>query len=428
MSTIYSDNPFSLKIQETDFYSNPIIDQFYSILLNSIGGKDFLILILGEPQSGKTTFFSKLTSEIDQNFKPCQLKIRGSDEPASNNKYPAFFYKKERDQVIILDDAHNLNSQELSIILKNIWDSTTKTKQIIMFCEPQINATISSLLKKMPKKTSVNKFYMPSFDKEQTKSYIKHYFGLANYSRKFPFSEKNIKDIYEKSKGLPGKINHEAYKKFSDKKPSKINSKVIFAIIIFIFFIIEGFVTFKNPDLIQAFDIKKQTSQILITEPNITEQINIAATTTEMFSQKQISNPEPIIIKPQLTESTMINKIGKEEKTIIGSSSFLFQEKWIMIQEPQEYTIQVMASKTEDASDHFLKINIYNQNDIAYYKMYSNGCVWYKFISGKYKTLEKARDACHNLPDKLKNLGPWPRHFASIHNDINKFTKINRTD
>jgi len=58
----------------------------------------------------------------------------------------------------------------------------------------------------------------------------------------------------------------------------------------------------------------------------------------------------------------------------------------------------------------------------------SIGSVWYKLISGKYKTLEKAKTACYNLSDELKTFGPWPRHFASIHNDINKFIKTNKTD
>jgi septal ring-binding cell division protein DamX len=87
-----------------------------------------------------------------------------------------------------------------------------------------------------------------------------------------------------------------------------------------------------------------------------------------------------------------------------------------------------MAANAKDAIDRFLKLNINTENEFAYYKMYSNGSVWYKFISGRYKTLEKARTACYNLSDELKTFGPWPRHFASIHNDINKFIETNKTD
>ena len=178
-----------------------------------------------------------------------------------------------------------------------------------------------------------------------------------------------------------------------------------------------------NPNLIQESDIKEQTSQkitteTIIAETYIIEPINIVSITTEMPSQKRISKPEPAIT----------NKIKKEEKTKTASSFSLFQEKWIMAQNPQEYTIQIMASKEKNPIDWFLSLNINTQNEIAYYKMSSNGGVWYKVISGKYKTLEKARIACHNLPEQLKKLGPWPRYFASIHNDIDKFIKINKTD
>ena len=475
------DNPFSLKIKSAELYSNPIIDQFFSILLNSIGGKDFLILVIGESQSGKTTFLYKLISQIEQNVKPCQIKVSGDDGPASNdNYYPAFFYETEHNQVIIVDDAHNLNYQELSIILKNAWDGNKKTKQVVLFCEPKINQTISSLLKKMPKKTSVNKLYMPSFDKKQTESYIKHYLRVANFSGKFSFSEKNIKNISGKSKGLPGKINFEAHKIFSDKnlsasntKQSKFNPIVIVAITTFIIFIIGGFVTFKKPSLIPVTSssvalsenihktIAKKIPVLLNTDPiepininepinigesnisesnigesnigesnigesnisesiNINEPINIAGITTEMPSQKGINKPDPIILKSQIIEPAIENKTA--------SSPSVFQEQWIMKQKPQDYTIQIMAAKQKDGIERFLKLNINTQSEIAYYKMYSNGELWYKIISGKYKTLKKARTACNNLPGKLKNAGPWPRHFASIHNDINKFIKINKPD
>jgi len=457
MDKIHPDNPFSLKIRLTELYSNPLIDQFLSIFLNSIGGKDFLILAIGEYQSGKTSVLSKFISQIEYDVKPGRFKIKKSDDPASNdNYYPAFLYKTEHNQVIILDDAHNLNRQELSIILKNVWNNNTKTKQVVLFCEPQINTTISSLLKEMPKKASVNKLYMPSFDKEQTESYIKHYLGVANFSGKFPFSKKIINNIHKKTKGLPGKINQEAYKYFSDKnssalnlKQSKFNQSVIIAIATIILFIIGDFGLFKetgfipklnsnvilsessqktipriNQPLINNDQIKKTDN---IAKTNIAEPIFMAVVRTEMPSQKQISKPEPVI-KPQITESASTDKIKKEEKTKTVSSPSLFHDKWIMAQEPQEYTIQVMASNAKDAFDRFLKLNINTENEFAYYKMYSNGSVWYKFISGRYKTLEKARTACYNLSDELKTLGPWPRHFASIHNDINKFIKTNKTD
>ena len=136
-----------------------------------------------------------------------------------------------------------------------------------------------------------------------------------------------------------------------------------------------------------------------------------------MPSQKKINKPDPIIIKPQIMEPAIANKII--------SSPSIFQEQWIMEQKPQEYTIQIMAARKRDVIDQFLKLNINTHNEIAYYKMYSNGGIWYKIISGKYKTLGKARAACNNLPGKLKNFGPWPRRFASIQNDINKFIKTN---
>ena len=78
-------NPFSSEIQLKNLYSNPLIDQFYSVLINSIGGKDFLVLVIGEFQSGKTTLLSKLVTQFGTNVKPCHIKIRESDDPTAKN-------------------------------------------------------------------------------------------------------------------------------------------------------------------------------------------------------------------------------------------------------------------------------------------------------------------------------------------------------
>ena len=111
MNKIDSDNPFSLKIRLAELYSNQSIflnfAQFFSILLNSIGGKDFLILVIGEYQSGKTSLLSKFVSQIEFDVKPCRFKIKENDDPALNDNYhPGFLYKKEHGQVTLSTHAY----------------------------------------------------------------------------------------------------------------------------------------------------------------------------------------------------------------------------------------------------------------------------------------------------------------------------------
>lgn len=470
MNMIHSenpDNPFLSKLELTELYSNSLIDQFCSVLINSIGGKDFLLLVIGESKSGKTTLLSKLTSQIEQDVKPCQLKIRkNNDLPLNTNKHPAFLYKTENNQVIIMDDAHELNSQELAIILKNAWDSDKDTNQLILFCEPRINTTISSLLKEMPKKASVNKLYIPCFDKKQTESYLNHYLEISNLSEKFSFSDNNIKKIFEESNGLPGKINHAAKEIFSEISSSTINtnqtkSKYIplFAfLIIFFFLTIATYFIFKKPSIIsipnetvtkdshksitkkiqqpdntdkivkinpaQDLNTKQHFNEKTIIESTINEkgnlktepdQTKIADTDKAIVSQQPVIKPARVITKPQISKPVIIETTEKE--------SILKTTNWILTQEPLLFTIQIMAAKDDDAIDRFLKLNTNNQNQIAYYKMNFKKDIWYKFILGKYDTLEKAKTAIHNLPEKLKSLGPWPRQFRSIQNEVNEFIK-----
>ncbi len=455
------DNPFSTEILLTPFYSNKLIEQFFSVLVNSIGGKDFLILVIGEFHSGKTTLLNKLTSQHQDNVISCHLKIRESDDPLSeNSNRPAFLYKTENSQVIILDDAHQLNIHELSIILKNAWDSNKEIKQLILFCEPQINSILSSLLKRMPKKTSVNKLYLPSFDKKQTESYLNHYLKEADLKDQFSFSKINVKNIYKNSKGLPGKINLEAEQIFSKKKVAKtMNQKskskfspiLTYTIVIFFLCAIACFAIYKTytpslfssnknlsekhnktitktiepiyqndkPEVAPTPEIEQKTNQEVILTTTITEN-NISTTDPIISSPTQPDKPDPNIIKSQ-PKKTVVKPKALEKTTISSTiNSVIFQEEWIMDQNPLMYTIQVMAAKEKDSVSRFLTLNGNNQNQVAYYKMYSKNGLWYKFISGKFETFEKAKAACQNLPEKLKNLGPWPRQFESIQKDIVK--------
>ena len=464
MNMIHSenpDNPFSLKKKLTGFYSNPSLDQFFSVLINSIGGKDFLVLAVGESQSGKTTILSKLIAQLEQNITHCHLKIRESSDPSSeNNKHPAFLYKTQNRQVIILDDAHKLNANELSIILKNAWDSDKETSQLILFCEPEINIILSSLLKTMPKKTSVNKLYIPNFDIEQTEDYLNHYLKESNLIDQFTFSKLSIKNIYKNSKGLPGKINFEAGEIYSKKtmsiktkKPSQSFISPAFTIIILLllFSSVAGFALYKkniilsllsskkpvpeapNPTItkkippsfnkkkpfVQPPTIKQKTNEKIFAKSSVSE-TNIPTTDSKESSLNIKSRPAPIERKPQLNKKPLtIKKTKKDISSKATAQSVILKKNWIINQEPKLYTLQVMATKDEDSIERFLKLNVNNKNETAYYKMYTKNGTWYKFISGRFKTIEKAKAASQNLPESLQKLGPWTRQFSSIQNDIN---------
>ncbi len=416
-----SENPFSSKIKISNLYLNPFINQLFSVLVNSIGQKDFLILVLGESQSGKTTLLSKLITQIQDSVKPCKLNINRKDKSpkSARNQLSAFLYKTEESQVIILDDAHQLSGQELSIIFQNAWDSNKKTSQLILFCEPGINSILSPLLKKMPKKTSVNKIYLKELTEKQTRDYLNHYLKISNLQDQYAFSKVSIKNIYVNSKGLPGKINHEAADIFSETKitpPDRKKLKLLVgitiscAIIAVVIYVITGVNPNKNiPELVTYPEtiIKKIVSvdkPIKVTDPKLAG-----------------STAQPGIIKPVIVNEKV------EKKTIkTNNNQIIFQEQWILDQEPQLFTIQVMAATDDDSINRFVKLNKNNDNSIAYYKMHFKKDIWYKFITGKYKTFEKAKQASLGLPENLLKLGPWPRKFASIQSDINTFIKTSK--
>jgi len=448
------EDPFSENLQLSDIYSNTRIDQFFSVLTNSLGQKDFLLLVIGEAQSGKTTLFSRLTNELENNIKPCHLKIRESGNTnGKNSETPAMLYKTGTSRVILLDDAHRLNIHELSVILKNAWESSENKIQVVLFCEPVINSSLTSLLRNMPKKASVNKFYIPTFDENMTKSYLDHYLKIFNLESVFCFSTSDIREIHKKSRGIPGRINHEAGKILSkqrtstnpDKRSSSLFSPLSVVTVIFFFFsAISGIFLYKKtrgPDRnATSVQVAAPSLNIVMKKIQAPEKNNVTAAvmtkasvnepvTLDMTQDSQ--NDQTRTRKLQFSEENIKAPPGRDVPRIVFSptgqaeekSSNIRQQNWILSQDPDYYTVQVMAAKEKASIDLFLSLNQNNKNIVAYYRMDSKDGIWYKFISGKFKTYDMAKKACLELPQALIKLGPWPRQFASIQNDIETGSK-----
>ena len=63
----------------------------------------------------------------------------------------------------------------------------------------------------MPAKAVIDKIHMTPLTEKQTAEYLQHRLRAAGYLRGNPFSPAHVREIYERSGGLPGWINGEAY-------------------------------------------------------------------------------------------------------------------------------------------------------------------------------------------------------------------------
>ena len=97
------------------------------------------------------------------------------------------------------------------------------------------------------------------------------------------------------------------------------------------------------------------------------------------------------------------------------------RERWILNQDSQFYTIQIIGVHKEQSLSEFVqKYQLLEQNEIAYYETTFKGKVWYQLLYGVYPTKKGAELAAGNLPENIGKAGPWIRRIAKVQEVIRR--------
>lgn len=92
-----------------------------------------------------------------------------------------------------------------------------------------------------------------------------------------------------------------------------------------------------------------------------------------------------------------------------------YREDWLLSQDGEHYTLQVLGSHSEDAVREFIDEA---GETMAYYAAEHKGQPWYVVLYGDYITRAAAIAAAKRLPVLLRQRKPWPRKFQSIQDVI----------
>jgi len=111
--------------------------------------------------------------------------------------------------ILIIDDAHQLPTASLTILLKlsELADADERLLRIVLFGEPTINDMFNAPELKELKHRITHTLTMPSLDEKQTLEYIQYRLSVAGLQGDSPFSTSQMKRIHRQANGLPGLIN-----------------------------------------------------------------------------------------------------------------------------------------------------------------------------------------------------------------------------
>jgi len=433
--------PFLSHIDNTFYYAYPSFAQRLQMLTHLIKGSDFLVLVIGEQDSGKTTLLNQFLASTDNKWRGC--KIRAYSKTKSNNaplfenldNHPAFILSDENLPIVMLDDAHKLTDIELQFLLQEALapGSMDKLKRLVLFCEPSIQAVMAALTTPIAEETVVNKVYISSISEAETAEYMLHRLKIAGFKGKNPFRPSHIKSIYRASGGLPGKINEEAHKSLVQKYSRNSNSHIVMRISNFLatrpfhlaiggiilltlvlFLLFNGRTNsyFSSQDLSEM--VKKPQELSTMQEFSVPGKSNNKSEQVSIIVKEKEPELIPLSTDVPIKEFNEDKKGVKTEERILNG---IHGESWILAQPSSYYTIQILGVGNEKSILNFVKqYRLWNK--VSYFQTVYKGKKWFPLFYRVYSTKKEALSAVKELPEDIHKLTPWIRSISSVQAEI----------
>lgn len=407
------------------FFAFDALEQRLNLFHGLIKSRDELILVLGEKGSGKTTFLEqfRLTSRLA--WKKCRYRTGfvGDDElpEAPHSRFcPAIILQDKSHRTVIFDDAHLIEPPALELLLKKLKGIATsgKVDRMILFGEPTINAHLMNCHAALCDNLAISRIYLPVLTEAETVEYLRHRLSIARVSNSRLLSRRVAKKIHRSTGGLPGRINSEAEiwlqknaKKTSYFSPGDKPSRVdrLRRLLSDVTSAGERLVAVTRLQPYRSENSRKNREKTLhrndvIDPATVAEHVPAMVDRLNKNIKLPISPPSPKHLPPDQTGTVQDN---------------IHREEWLLCQDPECFTIQVLGVRSEAALAAIVKTyKSLSDRQIACCQTLYKGERAYPLLWGIYRTRLEASAAIEELPDKLKEYFPLIRPISAVHQYI----------
>jgi len=154
------------------------------------------------------------------------------------------------------------------------------------------------------------------------------------------------------------------------------------------------------------------------TSTSDTKQEPIAqATKTETVPEPEKASTEPKPAATSTNDKTTQPSTSVEAQTQNNSALALESANWVLVQNPELYTVQMSASQERNSVEEFLgRSKLKAPNSIFSFKRGER--TWYALVHGLYPTITEARAAIEKMPATAKSNQPWIRAISQIQNAV----------
>ncbi len=510
------------------FYDDITAEQLEDIKHALMAGDD-LLLIMGPEGAGKSTLLSQLAADSGQRIQ-C-FSVRGTERFSTENLFAGMLEAFKRtppedlnamlDELIpclqgmmgqntlgaiVLDDADHIPEHELTKLLSSMLylNGNDDTLLRIALASPTEFEEKIPLLLPQGADLPYSSLTIEPFDADRSQQYLEFRLNQAGSFEEFPFSEKEMAQISDTSKGLPGVLHVVAAEhinardenyipelppELASSKGSAFGANTLKYVLgaLALFMIVGGLLwkkpgsTVDNEDRYKVVESRKINAENNTLNENtaelelITETPSNAtptATTTPVASvatdgastadnttgntaldgqaeqaaaakaqaedaaaklaaekaaaeeaakaaaakaaaEAQKLAEENAAAEKAKAEAEASAKAKAAEAAINSEIANLESPNWILLQDPQQFTVQMSAATDRSSVEAFLARNKLDAPN-SIFTFDRSGVTWYALVHGLYPSIEAARLEIEKMPESARSNQPWIRAVGRI--------------
>jgi type II secretory pathway predicted ATPase ExeA/septal ring-binding cell division protein DamX len=364
---------------------------------------------------------------------------------------------------IVIDDAHRLADSVLVLLtelakVKN--QHSGAILRIVLFAEPQIKIQLASIELETKPKYPIRKIDLPPFNEQQTGELIRHRTRTAGLQADSTFTDAAISKIYKQSEGIPGDIVDLAHRVLFEMTPLKRRTKskhvadqtpsgkarsplrliaasvAVVAIALLLVFqkdinglyshnIVHSDLQTDPEHTITALALPELAEEALDTINSEATAIQDSHQDTPSHNATNFQN-KPGGAKEASQTAVFADAVQHPQKSNTQNTSTppslahnIRQEPWLLDQNPNHYTVQLVAGYQKTTVNNYLNRHKLPATDLAYYHSLNKGKDWHSLVYGAYPDYASAKSAVDALPSGVRKAKPWIRRFRGIQKEIN---------
>lgn len=321
--------------QQSSFnFVTPELTHRVELILHLLEYSNHVVIVKGEPESGKTTLCDGLLDKAESNLILRKLSvsaytnendilnviINGAiDEKEQQlgehelNQWLMRCQNKQQVPAVLIDNVDLLTDELINYLFKLLTTANDDTTalHVCLFCEPTFLQRLEEPGIEQDDSRSLHIIEMPGLTEKQTEQYIKSKYPSDEISDLSLFDDKTIKQIHRISHGLPGRVNAlcEQYlddparketdeikeKKSINLLPGLNRNKNIIIVVVLLLMLSVGVATLLNQT--ETTHDEKQTIKLSLPEQKQDTELKELAMKEDFPEPVPVAEPEPVTIE-----------------------------------------------------------------------------------------------------------------------------------